>query len=356
MDFKDLHPLAEVVRGNIVESVHLGAVAVVDVQGKLLLSYGNPDAVTFLRSSSKPFQALPFVEAGGVEHYGLSGRELAAMCASHTGTDEQVAVVRSLQQKTGVSEDQLQCGSHQPYDKPTANALLLRGEKPTPIRHNCSGKHSGMLAYARLRGESLENYLDFDHPLQKMILKTFAEMCGMAPAEVEMGIDGCSAPNFAVPLRCAALAFARLADPHALEDRRAHALRRIFKAMTENPDMVGGVETFDTLLMQACRGKVLSKGGAEGYQAIAVLPQEGKHGGMGICYKVADGDGARLGEKDVNGRIRPLIGVVLLRDLGLLSKEQLAALERFDRRPIVNWRKLPVGEIRACYRSQGGGA
>lgn len=347
MDIKDLHPLAEVTRGGIVESQHFGAVAVVDPRGRLVVSYGNPDLVTFLRSSAKPFQALPFVEAGGVEHFQLTDRELAVMCASHSGTDEHVAAVSGMQAKIGVSEAHLQCGAHRPYDAPTATELIRRGEKWTPLRHNCSGKHTGMLAHAALRGAALETYLADDHPVQQAILQAFAEMCDLPPQAVVVGIDGCSAPNFAVPLRNAALAFARLADPDGLGEKRAAALRHIYRAMTSHPEMVGGPGVFDSEVMRVAGGTVLSKGGAEGFQALAVQTAAGA---LGIAFKVADGDAARIKDTDPNGRVRPLVALSLLRDLGALDERQLAELAPFDRRPLTNFRKLLIGELRACYR------
>ena len=143
-------PLVELTRGGIVESVHLGALAAVDSEGKLLAAYGNPDRVSFPRSSMKPLQALPFVEDGGPEHFGLTEEELAILCASHHGTDEHVRVLRSIHAKVGLQELDLQCGVHWPPDKATVLAMRERGEEPTPYRHNCSGKHSGMLAQALL--------------------------------------------------------------------------------------------------------------------------------------------------------------------------------------------------------------
>ncbi|HZW03994.1 MAG TPA: asparaginase, partial [Anaerolineaceae bacterium] len=217
----DFSELVEVTRGPAVESIHLGAVAVVDAAGRLVAQAGNPQVVTYLRSSSKPIQALPFVEAGGLEAFGITDRELALLCASHSGTDEHVAVVRGIQQKIGVTEDRLLCGTHRPYYTPTYEAMLLRGEPLSPNRHNCSGKHTGFLAYALLRGEPLDEYIAFDHPIQTTILETFAQMSGLPAGQIHTGIDGCSAPVFAVPLYNAAWAFARLADPAALPELRA---------------------------------------------------------------------------------------------------------------------------------------
>jgi L-asparaginase II len=336
-------PIVEVTRGQIVESIHFGAIAVVDAAGHLLASYGDPQTVTFMRSSAKPFQALPFIEMGGDQNFGLSPREVALMCASHSGTDEHVHVLQGMQQKVGVSESDLQCGVHPPYDEATQEALRQRGEQPTPNRHNCSGKHTGMLAHARLRELPLESYLDLEHPVQKSILKTFAEMCGLPISDVEIGIDGCSAPNFAVPLRAAARAYARLCDPAGLPRPRIAACQRITAAMTGNPDMVGGPGRFDTVLMGLASGRILAKAGAEGYQGIGLMPGAFGPGSpaLGIAFKIADGDG--------EGRARSTVAVDLLRQLGALSSADIAGLAEYDTRPVYNWRKLTVGEIRAHF-------
>lgn len=343
MNSDQVEALIECTRGPIVESIHFGALAVVTSRGELLASYGDPQLTTFLRSSAKPFQALPFIERGGAQHFGLTDREVALMCASHSGTDEHVAVVRGIQQKIGAGEEHLLCGVHNPFHEPTAQALLLRDEKPTSNRHNCSGKHTGMLAHALLRGLPLEDYINPRHPVQQAILLAFAEMCGLQPDEVIQGVDGCSAPNFAVPLYNAALAMARLADPLDQPQPRAEALQHIFRAMAANGDMVAGPGRFDTLVMELMDGKLVSKAGAEGYQVLSLLPGTLGAGspGIGIAFKVADGD--------INGRARPLIGVEILRQLGVLDAEQMTALAGFDRRSIHNWRKLTVGEIRPCF-------
>ncbi len=229
-------PLFEATRGQIVESVQFGAIVVVDIEGKVLAHEGDPELVTFLRSSAKPFQALPFMESRGDSYFHLTENEVAIMCASHAGTDEHLQVLQSFQRKIGITEDQLMCGTHPPFNTETWHHMIKTGEKLTANRHNCSGKHTGMLAYARLRGLSFEEYPSIEHPIQQQILQTFSEMVGVAKDKVEVGIDGCSVPTFAVPLRNAAFGYARLADPSLLSLNRNEACRRIVKAMTTNSD------------------------------------------------------------------------------------------------------------------------
>ena len=330
-----------------VESIHFGAIAVVNVKGDLIAWYGDPYAVTYLRSSAKPFQALPFFTRGGKTAFNLTSQEIALICASHSGTDEHVEVARSIQAKVGITESYLLCGTHPPIHEPTALKLLQRGEKPSPNQHNCSGKHSGMLAFAKMENLPLDNYIDPAHPIQKTILSTFAEMCNLPVDQVKLGTDGCSAPNFAVPLYSAALAYARLSDPiggSVAPPERANACRQIFSAMTSHPDMVGGPGRYDTRLMQATHGRLVSKEGAEGYQGIGLLPGvlAPNSPAIGIAIKISDGD--------PQDRAIPPVGLETLRQLGALSPDELEALSNFGPvRPVLNWRKLVVGESRPIF-------
>jgi L-asparaginase II len=351
-------PIFQLTRGKIIESLHFGAIAVVEPSGRLVAWYGDPELVTFTRSSAKPFQALPFIENGGASTYGLIQREIALLCASHSGTDEHVAVVRSIQAKTGVSESDLLCGIHAPYHKETADAMRARGEKPTPNRNNCSGKHTGMLAYAKMLGFPPDPdglpYIDPDHPVQHMILDKFAEMCDLSVDDIQIGIDGCSAPNFAVSLRSFALAFARLCDPEGLPKARAAACHTITSAMLTNPDMIGGPDSFDTHLMQAAQGRVVCKGGAEGYQAFGVMPGALQPGSpaLGIAFKISDGDlkGHNRPADDPTGHVRPAVTLEILRQLGVFDTQDLAKLSQYGPEfPVENRRKVIVGWASPCF-------
>jgi L-asparaginase II len=337
-------PVLELTRGQIVECIHFGAAAIVDEHGKLIASLGDPYLVTFLRSSAKPFQALPFIERGGHKKFGLIPREIALMCASHSGTDEHVETLKGMQAKIGINVDNLMCGTHYPMHEATADAMKVRGELPTPYRHNCSGKHTGMLAHAKLRGAPLENYIDFHHPVQESILEAFAAMCVIPAEKVELGIDGCSAPNFAIPLYNAALGYARLCDPRNQAPERAEACQIIASAMMTNPDMVGGPGRFDTALMQAGNGRILSKGGAEGFQAVGLLP--GVLGpdspGIGIAIKISDGD--------PTDRARNGVALAILQALGALTEAQLKQMSAFGPQvQLENFRKLKVGVSRPAF-------
>jgi L-asparaginase II len=347
-------PLFEVTRGGIVESLHYGSIAVVDSNGRLISSYGDPKMVAFLRSSAKPFQALPFVERGGVEHYGFTPRELSVACASHEGSELHVQTVTGIQKKIGVQESSLQCGVHLPGDVEAFKSLIINNRQPSPNQNNCSGKHSAMLAYAQLRGLPLENYLDLDHPIQQDILASFADMCLLPVKDVVLGMDGCSAPNFAVPLYNAALAMARLCDPRELSDTRLSACRKITSAMTTHPEMVSGYGEFDEQLMRAGEGKIVCKRGAEGYQIIGlaagVLRPDSP--GVGIALKVSDGDPSRTSSDLAHTtRVRPAVTLEILRQLGVLSSQQAQALDLFGPiKPIKNHRGIVTGQSRSVFK------
>ncbi|HEX6269950.1 MAG TPA: asparaginase [Anaerolineales bacterium] len=347
-------PLFEVTRGDLVESVHYGSIAVVSANEKLVSSYGDPQTVAFLRSSAKPFQVLPFVEHGGVEKFGLTPRELAIACASHEGNDLHVKTVEGIQKKVGIDECNLQCGVHLPSDVDAFKSLIVNAQELTANRNNCSGKHSAMLAYAKMCGLPLENYLDLGHPIQQDILVAFAEMCLLPVKEIGLGTDGCSAPNFAVPLYHAALGFARLCDPRGLPEARASACRQITSAMTTHPEMVSGYGEFDCELMKVGEGKIVCKRGAEGYQIIGLLP--GALGpdsyGAGIALKVSDGDASRMSlDLAHNNRVRPAVVVEILRQLGALTLKQEQALAVFGpEKSIKNHRGLVTGRSRPLFK------
>ncbi len=346
-------PLLELTRGQIVESIHYGAIAMVDVNGKLLASYGDPQLVAFLRSSAKPFQALPFVERGGVEHFGLTPRELSLACASHEGSAMHLETVRGMQAKIGIHESDLQCGVHMPSDAVMFKSLVQSGAALTPNINNCSGKHTAMLAHAKMRGLPLDTYLDIQHPIQQDILTTFSEMSGFARGKIELGVDGCSAPNFAVPLYHAALAFARLSDPRGLPEPRAVACRKITSAMTTYPEMVSGFGEFDCELMKVGEGKIVCKRGAEGFQALGLLP--GALGpdspGVGIAFKVSDGDASRMSvQLEASNRVRPAVVMEILRQMKVLSPAQMQKLAAFGPiKPIKNHRGIVTGESRPAF-------
>lgn len=345
-------PILELTRGRVVESTHFGSIAVVDSTGKLLHSYGDPDGVAFLRSSAKPFQALPFVERGGVEYFNLTQSELSISCASHETAQIHLDTVRAMQAKIGIQENDLQCGAHLPGDAATLKKVIEQNITPTPNFNNCSGKHTAMLAYAKMRGLPLENYLDINHPIQQDILAAFSEMCGIDKDKVELGVDGCSAPNFAVPLFNAALGMAHLCDPRTLSESRAAACRKITSAMTTHPEMVSNYGEFDCELMKVGEGRIVTKRGAEGFQIIGLMPAVYGENGVGIAFKVTDGDASRMNDElEFSSRVRPATTLEILRQLKVLDEGQLQSLAKFGpTKQIKNHRGILTGESHPLFQ------
>jgi L-asparaginase II len=345
MSKTDQMPLYELTRGEFVESIHYGSIAISDNQGRLVAWYGDPNTATFLRSSAKPFQALPFIEANGPEKYNLTPIDIALICASHSGTDQHVKQINMLQTKTGVNETELQCGVHPAIDNRTAFEMRKRGESLTPNRHNCSGKHTGMLTLAHMQNWSTPDYLQLDHPVQKMILQSFSEMSGVQVDDIVTGIDGCSAPNFAIPLINTALAYARLCDPQNFSAARAAACGKITSAMTKHAFMVGGPNRFDTKLMEVTSGRIVSKEGAEGYQAIGIMPDAlgADSPALGIAFKISDGD--------LHNRARPAVALEILIQLNALSAGEQAELEGFGPiLPLKNYRDIETGLAKPAFK------
>lgn len=325
----DYVPLIDVTRGEITESVHFGAVAVVDAGGRLLARAGNPQAVIFTRSSLKPFQAMPFVARGGVQKFGFTQPELAVMCASHNGEDLHVEAVRSILAKIGCSESDLQCGSHVPNYITDSGQRVVGKADFSPVYNNCSGKHAGMLAFCRWLSESHTNYLSPEHVIQKEIRKSTAYFTGTPESDLLTGTDGCSAPNYALPLARLAWAFARLTSEEN-DPEYGTAPAQVFAAMTSHPRMVSGQGRGDLAIMQAGRGDWVSKVGGEAVQGVGIRSK-----GIGIAVKVAGG-GTRA--------LVPLI-VEVLRQMDILSDPSGTPLEDGARPAVKNHRDIVTGHI-----------
>jgi L-asparaginase II len=278
-------PVVAVWRGDLVESVHHGRYVVRDARAETLDSLGDSAGYVHLRSSAKPFQALPLVFSGAADAFGLTSEELAVACASHSAEPRHLAAVRSILRKSGLSEDDLQNGIHPPMHVPTAARLARNGEQPRHVHGNCSGKHAGMLAVCVHAGWDPAGYRDADGPLQKLVRRTVAKLCGMDPEEVRVAGDGCGVPVFALPLENLALGFARLAAGGAEDfpEDLLEAVSRIREAMREYPGMVAGTGRFDTRLMKGTG--LIAKSGAEGIFAVA-SPVEPS---WGLALKISDG-------------------------------------------------------------------
>jgi len=340
-------PLYQILRNGIVESVHHGAAAIVTSEGKLIAWAGDPQAVTYLRSSAKPLQTLPLVESGGITEFHLREDELAVTCASHSGTDRHLQTVWGLQQKIGITERDLLCCTHPPFDKASREKLKDQGLNPTPNYHNCSGKHSGMLAQAEMLNASKDKYTEIDHPVQQRILQVISVMSGLPADQIAIGRDGCSVPTFAFPLYNAAWAWARLMDPTNLPAPRAAACRTVTTAMRNHPFLVAGPGRLDTRLMEAAPGKLISKAGAEAFQAVGIYPGSIRSNSpaLGIALKIADGDSGK--------RARSAVTLEILRQLGVLSDQNLAELS--DLGPVQIFQNqcgMTIGKGKPCFQLQ----
>ena len=327
-------PLIEYTRGSLPEIVHPGAIAVVNSAGRLLRSAGDPQALSFTRSTIKPFQALPFVQGGGLKHFNFDQKQTALLCASHNGEDMHVAQVDEMLRKVGQPCKALQCGCHVPlrfsYGGLTAPADLKFDER----HNNCSGKHAGFLGYCVQHGLPLENHLSPSHPLQQAIYKSVMQATRADAAQLIAGTDGCSAPNYAMPLYNLAYAFARLASGEA-DSELGEAFQPLRDAIVAHPEMVSGTARNDLAFTQTGRGDWITKIGADGVQVIASISRR-----EAIAIKVISGNMPAL----------YAAAVVAMDQLGWLDAAQREALKAWAPQPLLNARGLQTGEIRAAFQ------
>jgi L-asparaginase II len=325
--------LAEVVRGGIVESVHRGHICIVDGGGNRHAEAGDPETVTFFRSASKPFQALPFLTSGGADAFGFNADEIALACASHSGEKIHVDGVRRMLEKIGCSVDDLRCGTHMPFYQKETERMIRDGEPPTQLHNNCSGKHAAMLGLAKQIGADIASYESTENPVQVAIVRAVAQFAEMSEENVGIGIDGCAVPNFALPVSAMAKSFANLISPVQFDAETQAATRRIVSAMATYPHLIGGTDRLDTVLMEAAAGRIISKVGADGVWLCGVLPSEKYPTGLGVALKIEDGD---------DFLSRPAVAVEILQRLGVLDR---GTLPQFAPMPIKNRRGDTVGEI-----------
>jgi L-asparaginase II len=332
-------PLIELTRGGTLECQHLGSVAVVNAAGKLLAQAGDPHWLSFTRSTLKALQALPFIEADGAAQFGLSTQHLALLCASHSGEEKHVEGVTQILDKAGLTYKALKCGCHTP-------GIFSFHDKAPPARlkfderhNNCSGKHAGFLAYCVQHGHAIDNYIDPSHPLQQAIRRDVARAGGVAESDLKMGIDGCSAPNYAMPLANLARAYARLASG-AQDAEFGASFALLSDAMTRHPDLVSGTGRSDLGLMTAGRGDWVAKVGADGVQVVA-----SKSRSEAFALKIMDANKPALYAATVE----------VLEQLGWLDDAQREALNPWRARRIVNARGLVVGERAPVFKLESVG-
>lgn len=327
-------PLLDALRGGTLECRHFGSVAVADASGRLVAFAGDPQWMTFTRSTLKPFQALPFLEADGPAKLGFAEEQVALLCASHNGEPMHVQQVQGMLDRIGLAHTALQCGCHVPM-------YVDSGAGPAPAafderHHNCSGKHSGFLAWCVQHGQPVENYLDEGHPLQQAIRRDVARAAKLDPATMPSGTDGCSAPNYALPLVKLAQAYARLATGGS-DGEFGTSFARLSHAMRTHPALGSGTNRNDQAFMRVGRGGWVSKAGADGVQAVGSLSR-----GQALAVKVLDG----------NKTAAIAAAVEVMDQLGWLDEEQRTELQMWRAPVIRSIRGAAVGERRPVFRLQ----
>jgi L-asparaginase II len=335
--------LVEVRRGSITESWHRGHVIAIEPDGNVVAHLGAPQTtVTFIRSSAKPFQALPLLTSGAAERFDFTDREVAIACASHNGEPIHTALVTSMLEKIGLGPEALKCGVHEPYGMEAARVLRERGEAPNVLHNNCSGKHAGMLALALHLGAPIETYNRAENPVQLAVGKAVAQFTGVPVEDMAVAVDGCAVPVFGMTIKTMALAYARLVSPPlSFDSATRRACERIVHVMSSYPELIGGTsDRLDTEIMRAAPGRLISKVGAEGVYTAGIKPCEEWPRGLGVALKIEDGD---------DRRARPTVVVESLRQLGVLKDESLEAVARYAFFPVLNRPGDVVGEIVAKF-------
>ena len=325
-------PWMAVERGGHVESYGEGVLVVMDDRGRVRARWGDPGWTSFLRSSLKMIQAIPVVESGAADDFGLEPRHLALCCASHSGEPFHVEGARLILERAGVPEDVLHCGPQLPVHRPSAHELVRRSETILPIHNNCSGKHAGMLAACARSGWEPATYWQPDHPLQKRIVGILGALSDVDPDTITHGVDGCGLPTFRLPVERFALALARFAAASGPAAPHRAAVHRLFDAMHDHPEVVGGTGRFCTEVPRAVNRPVIAKGGAEGFYGVAW--REGDRG-VALAAKAAGGD----------ERGRDFAVAEALRQLGLLDGSGLERLSPFHSGPLHNHAGEEVGRM-----------
>jgi len=319
-------------RGAVIESRHRGAVAVVNAEGRALLSIGNVQQPMFPRSCIKFLQAMSFVKSGAVEHYGLDNRHIALACASHNGEPEHVNLVNDWLTTLKLDVGHLECGAELPIHQTSAFNLMGEGHAPTRAHHNCSGKHLGMLSTSCHKSLGTENYRQYHHPSQRRWMDDIEQLCSVRSVQLPWAYDGCGIPTLAMPLQRLAMGMARFADPAKLETEDQEAISRVIAAVTEHPYLVAGKERLCTALMKKLAPRVVAKIGAEGCYA-ASIPERG----LGIVMKLDDGN---------MQAVNVVLGAVLS-VLDELDEANFEALEDYVAPTLTNSRGENIGRLEA---------
>ena len=328
-------------RGREQESFHCGRAVVVNASGETVLAIGDVEARAFPRSAIKPLQAVPLVASGAAEKFGLTDAEIALACGSHGGSLLHVATAQSILKKIGSSANDLECGVHWPLDSDESRALAARGEKPTALHNNCSGKHCGFLAVGAVRGLDTVGYVDASHPIMREVTNAISLMTSVELDESRACVDGCAIPAFSLPLVSVATGFARLGTGEGLSPSLASSVARIRTAIVQNPLMLSGKGRADTRIIEVCQGEVFVKSGAEGVMAASIPAL-----GYGLAVKIDDG-----AQRAATAVMANLLLQVLQKH-GIAPANAIEALTGHARFPIKNWNGTTVGSVEPVFFSE----
>lgn len=339
--------LIEKSRGKVVESIFRGDIAIV-ANNKLAYYAGDPYKYTYMRSCAKPIQALNVLLSGAAENYNFTEEEVAIMCASHYGEEKHRRVVESILAKIGLDKTAIKGGVVNSLSRNYADQVLKENIELNELFSDCSGKHAGKLATCRFLNLNLSEYLSADHPLQHSISAILAELAEYPILDIEIGLDGCSAPVHALPLVNMAKSYEKFAGVKYANTDKIESLDKIFTSMCNFPFMVSGSNGFCTDLIKAYQGVLIGKIGAEGVYMVAIkvpksnkLYKEGVES-LGIAIKMEDG----------NMDVLPVVVMEVLKQLCLVDKECYEALKSYITMEIKNDLDKIVGYTSANFLLQ----
>ena len=319
--------LATATRSGLVEAEYRGTICIVNAKGRRLFEWGDANAYTYPRSAMKLIQVLPLLESGAADQFGFSDDEIAVMCASHSSEQRHLDIVRSIFDKTQIPIEHLQCGTHTPLSESRFEEIARAGERLTPLHNNCSGKHSGFLALAKFLGCDLAGYRDAQHEVQIQVREAVCDICQIEENALHTGVDGCTAPNYAMPIYHLAWGIAKMSQP-TNDSIRGRATDRMRQAMMSHPWMVAGTNRFCSDMMQVAQGRVVGKLGAAGFYVMGFPPN-----GIGVAIKIDSG----ITGPQYN------VAMAVLRTSKILDDEALTRLESYERTPIYNCRREEIG-------------
>ena len=324
-------------RNGLLENIHPGHICGMDVTGKVKYAIGDTAHLTFLRSAFKPIQAIPAIVHGIQEHFKLTNRETALIAASHRGEAFHLEELEKLMNKIGVTEDELLCHPAYPLNPGAKDAMLQSNLPKRRLCHNCSGKHLGMIALAKMLGASTEGYYEPEHPVQQEILQALSAVSGCGTEEISTGVDGCGVPVYALPLQVIANVYLKFARPELIADQTIReAVVKITGLMNENPDIISGTDAICTNLLMD--DNIVAKGGAQGVYCFGLKEEK-----LGFALKVMDGTEEQW----------PLIVATILEQIGYKNKQTIQRLYEISHRDIYNDNDKLVGEKKAVFDLTG---